>query len=209
MSTSEESQPNQAAQKKKKAKSHSKGSVVRWFVAIELPANIRRQLVGICRGVIGLTWLPEAQINLMVRFIGETRPGVEQRLKTALRRVNCRPMTINLHSVGCFPPSGAPKVLWSGVQGAAMELQDLHKAVEESLESAGVRKENRHFRPHVALGRSKSASRKSVQTWQQEYGSFKTSEFRLTHFGLYSSMITPRGTKNKLVAEYRLQASYV
>jgi 2'-5' RNA ligase len=64
---------------------------------------------------------------------------------------------LSIESVGCFPNSRRPRVVWAGVGTGAQEVCALHNALEPPLLDLGCyRQEERKYTPHITLGRVKS-----------------------------------------------------
>src|SRR5204862_7163298 len=61
------------------------------------------------------------------------------------------------HGLGFFPNERRPRVLWVGMD-APQSLMGLAGAVGGALSSVGIAREEREFRPHLTLARSKSAT---------------------------------------------------
>ena len=194
--------------KPKKVKPAGVSHMVRLFVGLELPPPVVAQLGKLPEPIIGVKWCPAEQFHLTLYFLGEVRRENLSKIKGTLAQVAARPFTLNLTSVGCFPPKGTPKVLWSGVSTGAVEVLDLQDKVEDALKRVGVREDQRNYHPHVTLGRNKSASRRTIQGWVMECQSFRSSPFDVTQFILFSSeMTTAKGMVYKKEAKYRLSAS--
>lgn len=132
---------------------------VRLFVAIPLPPGLRKRIVEECpgRGERGVRWVPEEQIHLTLRFIGEIErrrvDGIVQRLAPAL--ADLRRFRAALQEAGAFPSLARPRVLWLGVEPVP-DLMAAHAAVTSALERAGIEPEPRGFHPHITLGRVRS-----------------------------------------------------
>ena len=45
--------------------------MIRLFLALDLPDDVRQRLAGICNGVPGVRWVAAQNLHLTLRFIGE------------------------------------------------------------------------------------------------------------------------------------------
>ena len=63
------------------------------------------------------------------------------------------PFEMELCGVGVFPPRGAPRVLWAGIEQGAREVARVQELVASRLERLGVAREARPYHPHVTLAR--------------------------------------------------------
>ena len=91
---------------------------IRLFAAITLPDEINDELEVFASGLPGARWSPAERRHLTVRFIGEVDGLVYQDVVAALEQVHVPRFDIALRGVGHFPPRGAPKSLWAGVEDA-------------------------------------------------------------------------------------------
>ena len=76
------------------------------------------------------------------------------RIVAALARpLETAPFQLALESVGTFPGSGLPRVVWVGIGGGQAGAAAAHHGIETRLTALGVPTETRTFRPHLTLGR--------------------------------------------------------
>ena len=118
----------------------------RLFVAIEPPAAIKAQLVGLMGGVAGARWQTEAQLHLTLKFIGEVDRRTAEDVATALGYLRHPGFALSLAGVGMFDRRGRPEALWVGVTPRE-PVKTLHDKVDQTLRSAGIA-------PEVSAGRS-------------------------------------------------------
>src|SRR5262252_305452 len=138
--------------------------MVRLFVSIELPEEVKRNLVRMCCDVPGARWAEPEQMHLTVRFIGEVDGAVFRDIVSELDQVRAPGFDLTLKSVGHFPPRGEPHVLWVGVEKNAW-LVGLRDRVESAVVRAGVAPEGRRFSPHVTLARLKGTPERAVGSY--------------------------------------------
>jgi 2'-5' RNA ligase len=92
--------------------------VIRLFVALELPADVKAALIASMGGVAGARWQREDQLHLTLRFVGEVDRHTAQDIAAALGRVNVKPFTAELGEPGLFEHRGRVDSLWVGVRPA-------------------------------------------------------------------------------------------
>jgi len=137
---------------------------VRLFVAVRFPSAVRAQILEATRELRdtldGVRWVPEEQLHLTLRFIGDLEPDHVHRVADALRRgVGDRaPFPLELRGAGRFPSRGQPRVLWLGVTSSPA-LTAVHSAVEDALAAVGLERDGRPLRPHVTFGRVRRGRR--------------------------------------------------
>lgn len=175
----------------------------RLFVAIDLPEGVKRQLSSLCFGVPGARWVPEEQIHLTLRFIGEVDGGVFRDIREVLADIRSEPFEIQIKGVGFFPPRKTPRVLWVGVEPHE-KVALLRKRVESALVRLGLEPERRKFSPHITLARLRDTSLSKVTRFLAGNSLFATESFHVREFILYSSELTPKGAIHRQEAIYSL-----
>ena len=110
--------------------------MLRLFVALTLPADIRERVCGLMGGVPGARWVPAENLHLTLRFIGDVDEGAADDLDAALARTQFAPFMLTLEGVGVFGASRRPRALWVGVSPSA-ELDILQGRVEAAALRAG------------------------------------------------------------------------
>jgi len=178
----------------------------RLFVAIDPSAPVRDALARLSHGVPGAKWVAPEQFHLTLRFIGEVDGGMLDEIAEALGDVEAPAFTLALDGVGHFPPRGAPRVLWAGVNDGAM-LGRLHERIEARLRQLGVAPDRRGFAPHVTLARLKQAPLARVRDYLALNGEFATEDFPVTEFQLYSSHLGAAGAVHRVEASYPLDGA--
>lgn len=177
--------------------------MTRLFVAIDLPGEIKKDLYSICYGVPGAKWVPEEQLHLTLRFIGEVDGGVFTDIKDALEDIRLDAFAMKLKGLGYFPPRKKPRVLWVGVEPKD-SVTVLRNRVESRLVKLGLEPEQRKFSPHITIARLKDTPVSKVTRFLEGNGLFATDTFPVSEFHLYSSVLTPKGAIHQLEVSYGL-----
>jgi RNA 2',3'-cyclic 3'-phosphodiesterase len=132
---------------------------IRSFLAFELPPQIRQVLLRVHdelkRSSLDVRWARPEGIHLTVVFMGDVReadisPIIEKIGEVCL---SYGPFSMALRSMGCFPNSRNPRVLWLGVESHLERMSRFRDDLQEKLLPFGIRPEKRDFRPHLTLGR--------------------------------------------------------
>jgi 2'-5' RNA ligase len=93
-------------------------------------------------------------MHLTLAFLGEVDEGRSQTLVEVMRQpIDRPPQPIAFGGLGMFPPHGAPRVLWLGVDSGEAEVLDIQRVVAERVKSLDVTLEARPFHPHLTLAR--------------------------------------------------------
>jgi 2'-5' RNA ligase len=138
---------------------------LRSFVALELDPGVRGRLAGLIDRlrptVPGLRWVNADSLHVTVRFLGYAAPTALVQLQGPLAEAarRCPPGEAPVRSLGLFPPHGAPRVLWIGIE-LPPSMGVLQAECERAAVAAGFPPEPRPFRPHLTLGRWSQSARR-------------------------------------------------
>jgi 2'-5' RNA ligase len=135
---------------------------LRTFIAVAIDKTIRDHAVALQetlgRSGADVKWVEPENMHVTLLFLGE----VEDRTLPAVCRVVAdvaaarAPFEMGVERAGCFPNPRRPKTLWVGIGDGLQELVALHDALEPPLLDLGCyRREERHYTPHITLGRVK------------------------------------------------------
>jgi 2'-5' RNA ligase len=182
----------------------------RAFIAISLSPEIRRWLAE-ARVVLeaglppaSVRWTDVNGIHITLKFLGEVPIDSVEGIRSAMDRAarGCRPFSLAVEGLGCFPDAARPRVIWAGVRREPA-LSDLQKRLEDGLEQAGFPRERRAFSPHLTLGRVRDGvSGKELAEIGRAVQSAEAKAavgMDISGYGLYKSVLRPTG------AEYSLQ----
>jgi RNA 2',3'-cyclic 3'-phosphodiesterase len=137
-------------------------SVVRAFIAIELPASaqetIHKQTTRLQEslGKDLVRWTPVHNIHITLKFLGDVAAARIGFLKQMLMRelgIRTR-FDLQIGGLGSFPNSKRARILWLGLQ-AHPALLSMQQAIETAAVRLGHEKEERAFSPHLTIGRVK------------------------------------------------------
>lgn len=88
--------------------------------------------------------------HLTLEFIGEVDYQTQERLCDLLYELEVIPKQLILDGIGSFKKK--KDILWFGV-AKNDDLMALHKALAQRLRDEGFELENRHYKPHITIGR--------------------------------------------------------
>jgi 2'-5' RNA ligase len=178
----------------------------RLFVAIDLPDDIKDRLAELCKGISGAKWVTHDQMHLTLRFIGEMDEKRFQAIRALMGDIRGEPFDVALKGVGQFPPRGAARVLWVGLEPPPA-LNTLQHKIEIALTGLGLEPEDRPFSPHITLARMKAPPLpESVRQFMIKNATFETHPIRVNEFVLYSSFLRPEGPFYRHEGVYPLRA---
>ena len=160
--------------------------MIRLFVGIELPEDVRLALAGLCGGVPGADWVTAGNMHLTLRFLGEISEGDADDAHDALMGVRAPSFDLTLSGIGHFATGDEVRALWAGV-AKIPELERLQRNVESALVRMGFPREERRWRPHITLARLAGTPIERVQDFLCHHALFRAGPFTVDHFTLFSS----------------------
>lgn len=184
----------------------------RVFVAIELPATVRRKLIDHIDRLrstmpeVRASWGREDNLHLTLKFLGDIPlPKVEavaQATQSAAKTVE--PFELTVMGCGAFPPKGQPRVLWVGLEDASGQLALLHTALEDECAKAGFPREERSFHPHFTIARiRKPHDARHAAAVHQEMG-FDPETVRASELAVIRSELRSEGSRHTVISRHSL-----
>jgi 2'-5' RNA ligase len=176
--------------------------MLRLFVGIEFPPELRLRLSLLQSGIAGARWVDPGNFHLTLRFIGEVDEGTAADVDEALLRLKARPFSVQLAGVGVF---GGDKLrtLWVGVEREE-RLATLQGKIEQALVRARLPPEPRKFAPHVTLARLRDPRAPELQEFLAAHAQFRAAPLRVERFSLIASYPTKAGSVYEDQANYEL-----
>lgn len=104
-------------------------------------------------------WINRESLHLTLKFLGQVDEAKLEAIQAAVHDA-VAPVprfTISCRGLGVFPDIRRPRVIWAGLEGAA--LATLAGAAEAALAPLGFPREAREFRPHLTIGRWREGAR--------------------------------------------------
>lgn len=149
---------------------------MRTFIAIELPANVKRrvnerqrqlqQLLDEHAASTAFRWTPAGNLHLTLRFLGETSEAQRQQVEAALTTiVSVAPLFhLAVQATGAFPNLRKPNILWLDFVGDLAVLAPLQRRIELAVQQAGFAPDERAFTPHLTIARAQKGAAPSMLT---------------------------------------------
>jgi RNA 2',3'-cyclic 3'-phosphodiesterase len=171
--------------------------MMRLFVALELPPDVKTAVLASMGGVAGARWQRDDQLHLTLRYIGAVDRHTGQDVAAALGRVNLRPFTAELAEAGLFEHRGRVDSLWVGVRPAE-PIAALAKAVNAALAGVGLPPEPRAYVPHITVARGRGMI--GVTGWPQ--APIPRIGWTVNGFALWDSQPGPDGSDYQVLARW-------
>ena len=138
-------------------------SLIRAFIAVELPAEVKKELSELEAQLKKnsppmVRWVDPNNIHITLKFLGEIPEESIDELMLAMEEGAKGIKTFNLEvsGVGAFPNMERAQVVWVGVRGDLAQISRLQKNIEANTEQLGYPRENRGFTPHLTVGRMRN-----------------------------------------------------
>lgn len=176
----------------------------RLFIAINFKPSIIEDILNICFGVNNARWVPEEQMHLTLRFLGNYNGSQFNDILDVLKQVRIYNFSIAPESVGYFPRRGNPRVLWVGIKSSP-ELKALRTSIDKCLNRVGIADERRNFHPHITVARLRDNTPSSaIIPFLTQNNLFKTDSSPVKEFYLYSSVLRQEGALHRIEETYLL-----
>jgi 2'-5' RNA ligase len=190
---------------------------MRAFIAISLPKEIRDFLSNIQNQLkscgADVRWVQPQNIHLTLKFLGEINEGQLNKINVIIEEVTKKlpPFTISINSIGAFPRTSSPKVIWAGIQKGDSKVKIIANELEERIADAdiGIPKEEKTFSSHITIGRKRSSLKidklidglRKMDLFTKEQGQ----EFLTSKITLFKSTLTPKGPNYESLKEANLK----
>lgn len=186
---------------------------MRTFIAVELdkPAKecLARLQAELKESGADVKWVYPENIHLTLKFFGEVTeekiPEIIQILKEIAHSVNY--FRVEIKSVGAFPNTKSPRVIWAGIEQGKENLLQLAELTEDGAVKLGFLKEERKFSAHITIGRVRSPKNKAALLQAMEQIHFEPLSQGVKSVVLFKSTLTPKGPIYEKLAEENLSSS--
>jgi RNA 2',3'-cyclic 3'-phosphodiesterase len=176
--------------------------MLRLFVGIEFPPELKLRLSLLATGMPGAKWVDPGNLHLTLRFIGEVGEDLATDVDAALARLKARRFTLQLAGTGVFG-GNRPHALWVGVERDP-NLVTLRDKIEQALIRIGLPPEPRKFAPHVTLARLRDPELGTLASFLAANGRFRADPLPVDHFSLIASFPSKAGSVYEDQADYPL-----
>lgn len=185
----------------------------RVFCAVELPAEVRKQLeehiLKLRTAVpdVAASWSRVENIHLTLKFFGNVAldriPVITAAASRAVAEFSSFP--IGVGDTGVFPRPSRAQVLWIGVSDPSGKLSALQERLENECAAEDFSKEDRAYRPHLTIARIRrpEGSRRLADAHFQIH--FPATEVELNELILFRSELSPKGSKYTAISKHPIR----
>ncbi len=179
-------------------------TVVRLFIAIDIPDELKRTLGSLRVEIPGLRWVPTSQIHLTLAFLGDVENAGVDQLAGELSRIHSPAFKLRFAGTGCFPDRRRPRVVWIGLEPEP-RLRVLADKVRAAILACGIPLETRPFSPHITLARFKAAPSCDCDDFLDPRFLLRLPPFSVREFTLFQSRLDSHGAVHTPIKHFQLQ----
>jgi RNA 2',3'-cyclic 3'-phosphodiesterase len=187
---------------------------VRLFVALIPPDDVLAHLAAAVAGAVGpladegasLRWGGQEQWHLTLAFLGQVEDGALVELMRRFERVARRhqPMELGVSGAGVFGSRTRARVLWAGIRGDRPGLRALAASVTASARRCGLRLDDRPYRPHLTLARSRLRQGSDVSAFVEAFESYIGPVWTARELHLVRSYLGRQGARYETLRSWPL-----
>ena len=179
--------------------------MARLFVATELTDSVKDVLSRLQTGLKGAKWVSRENLHLTIRFLGEVSENEVEDIDAALRKVRCKPFSLEFHGLGVFSSGERVRSLWIGIS-SKVDIVYLKKRVDGTLFRVGVRPDVRRYVPHVTLARLRGRQQTLAHYFENVDPQTKVA-IDVKALTLFSSYLRRNGAVYSPVSRYPLRGN--
>jgi 2'-5' RNA ligase len=189
----------------------------RLFIAVEIPRKYKREFLDLAKSFRPgeyerVRWITEEAMHLTLKFLGDTPQEQIVDIKNALNLVaqTTGKFTVKIGRTGCFPSFRDPRICWVGFDGELRRMEQLQGRVEGQLTALGLKEDDRDFRAHITVGRTRPGIRGRFAedigiSWQHAPLRSSGTQIPVNAIALYRSFLNDQGnTEYQQLANYEL-----
>lgn len=170
--------------------------MMRLFIALDLPEDVKERLQRLKRGAEGVRWLPPEQLHLTLLFLGDVPDEALTAICRGLAAISTASFELRLAKTGCFPGRSRPRVLWVAPDHQPA-LHGLAARIRETVLACGIQLEQRGFSPHVTVARIKENRPCETARFLDAHVQELSLAFEVREFILFQSTLTAQGALHR------------
>jgi len=178
--------------------------MIRLFVGIALPTDLRNRLAVVSSGLPGARWIDRENLHMTLCFMGQVDDPMVDDIDLALSTVRGPAFDFSISGIATFGRGHQVHTLWAKVE-ADPALQALQAKIETAMRNLGLPIEGRKFTPHITLARTKRAQSSKIAEWLQTGGGLIAGPVRVDSFVLFRSHLGSGAAHYEVLREYDLE----
>lgn len=177
--------------------------MIRLFLGLALPADLRERLSTVQNGVAEARWEDPADLHITMRFIGEIQENMAEDLHDLLSRSSLPGGPVTLHGFGGFRNRRGVRTLQIEVIPTPT-LIHLHEKCESLCHQAGLPPRAERYHPHVTLARFSPPVTGRIETILAANADWPGGTFTPPALTLFRSHLGRSGPRYEELAAYPL-----
>ncbi|MGD7044291.1 RNA 2',3'-cyclic phosphodiesterase [Jeotgalibacillus proteolyticus] len=140
-------------------------STPHYFIAIELSPfvkeKIENQKSSWQETLDFKQWTHKQDLHITLAFLGAVSEKVLAEIQTQMKEIipAFPSVSIRINHIQTFGEKESPRIFWAG-PNRGDEIQPLYDQVQKIIRSAGLKSEDRPFRPHITIAKKWQGSKK-------------------------------------------------
>lgn len=192
-------------------------ATIRAFIAVTVPAMVIEELSAVQARLTQrvpegeVRWSRPDGMHLTLRFLGDITARQIHELQQILpaKLKSQRMFHLQLADLGGFPNIDQPRVLWVGLGGNRVKLNQLKMAVDSVCDQLGFTSDHKPFVPHLTLGRVRKdafpGQLRRIGNAARLTAAPASQAWRVRSVHLYKSDLQPDGAVYTSLGEYGLR----
>jgi len=180
----------------------------RRFIAVEIPINekIKKLHEEIARLSTNIKLVELENMHITLKFLGDTNEDIIENIHHIIQNSiqDIQPFSIQLKGTGVFPNQNYIKVIWVGIEKTE-KMSLISSSLNTQLSTLGFKEEKRGFKPHLTIGRVKSAIGKDqLISIIDKYREIIFDKIIIDCIYLKKSTLTPKGPIYEILKEIKI-----
>lgn len=173
--------------------------MTRSFAAIFPPLEVRERIWKLSeefmKAATGVKWVEKDNVHLTLRFFGNLTDSQLEAAAACMQETARQenPFSARLATLGAFPSSSRPRVIWVGIEEGREPLVRVADALERRFVDAGLGRADKPFSPHLTIGRVKVPQKNPRLEEAIRTLTFEGAEFMINALTLTKSELRPGG----------------
>jgi 2'-5' RNA ligase len=174
---------------------------VRSFVAVTLPPSVQSRILQAATSLAPalplVRWSRKVEnLHVTLKFLGNVpAERLDQLGGTLMQRLQAvSPFAITMRSFGGFPSLRAASIIWAGIDDPQQGLAGVAAIVEEVTATFGFEAEDRVFRGHVTVGRTREREAVDARAALASWSDHAFGEVAVGEICIYESQLGREGS---------------
>ena len=188
-------------------------NLIRTFISIPVPNEVKSKknmlYSTLENSPSNISWVKNEQLHLTLKFLGHTPEASFDNIKSEISKVasTVNPFKLVVDKTGCFPKKERPRVLWLGINGNTVALNDLFLRIDKKMDKIGFPCLDKEFIPHITLAKVKYPQKHTPDISTFLKSSYDPIDFTADRVQFLTSELLPSGTFYTLLGSFPLGES--